>query len=112
MLLAAGVDLTAVELPLFLRVRQQPIGGRDFLDPRLGLGVTRIEVGMVLLSKLAIGFADIVLARVAAKSQHSVGILQVVSSLTVRRRPPDRLSCARLRTLGQKDVLRAICGAK
>src|SRR5579883_1974223 len=71
---AAGVDLAAVEAGALVLVRQQIIGRRDLLEARLGLFVAGVEIGMMPLGELAIGGADLLLARILGDAEHLVGV--------------------------------------
>ncbi len=73
--LAGGVDLAAVELLALLGIADDLVGRRHLLEALLRRGaIGRIEVGMQLLGELAIGAADVVLARSARHAQNHVGI--------------------------------------
>lgn len=54
--LAILVDLAGVEAPALFRIAQQGIGAGDGLEFLLGGFVPRVEVGVQLLGKIAIGF--------------------------------------------------------
>src|SRR6185437_6312108 len=71
---AAGVDLALVEPRAFRLVADDFVGGADFLEPRLGLFVTGIEVGVELLGELAVDRTDFRVGRVRLDPQHLVRI--------------------------------------
>src|SRR6185295_1515565 len=74
-LLAAGVDLPAIEPGPFLRIGQQFICGRDRLETLLGRRFSRVEIRMVLLGELAIRGADLVVGRSFRDAERRVGII-------------------------------------
>ena len=73
--LAGRVDLAAVELLALLGIADDLVGRRHLLEPLFrGGAIGRIEVGVQLLGELAIGAADVVLARGARHAQNQIGI--------------------------------------
>ncbi len=75
LLLPGGIDLTAIELATFHGIGQKFVGGGDHLEPLLGLLAAWVEVGMVLLRQVAIGFANIFLACVTRHAKRFVRVL-------------------------------------
>ena len=53
-----SVDLARIVALSLLGIGQQFVGGRNLLEPLLGVLVARIEVGMELLRQLPVGLAD------------------------------------------------------
>src|SRR5690606_12067956 len=76
-----GMSELIVGAPLVL-VRQNLVGLRDLLEPRLGLGIAGIAVRMVLQRLLAIGLLDLFLRGVARHAK------QLVEVLTQHESPP------------------------
>ncbi len=56
--MALGVDLAAVEAGALVLVGQQVVGRTDLAEAGGGVGLARVDVGVVLLRQLAIGGAD------------------------------------------------------
>ena len=68
-LVARGVDLAAVITTPRLCIPQDLVGGRDFLEPLCGPGISRMAIGVKLHGQIAISRLDVVLARVASDSK-------------------------------------------
>ena len=68
---AAGIDLAAIVLPALLLVRQQLVGGGDFLEALLRFLVARMQIGVRGLGELAIGGADLVRGRISGNAETS-----------------------------------------
>ena len=74
-LLAVGIDFAAVVLLTLGGVADDLVGRGNLLEPLLrGSPIGRIEVGVQLLGKLAVGTTDIVIRRVPLNAQHLVGV--------------------------------------
>src|SRR5699024_8101898 len=77
-LLPLSIDLARVEAFALLGVFQQIISGRGGLET-LGRGGVLVQVGVIGLGDLAIGFLDLGLGRVPGQAQRLVGIVHVLS---------------------------------
>ena len=100
-----GVDLAGVVAASLFRVRQQVVGGRNLLEPLLGMLVARIEVRVQLLGELPVGLADILRARRFGDAEDFIGVFQtrlrerIVGRMLIRlaAASPNRQRGARLR---------------
>src|SRR5215510_16195646 len=68
------INLTVVIALALVRIADDIVGSIDLLEALFGLGLARIEIGMRLLSGLAVGLADVVLAGIWRHAQRLVGI--------------------------------------
>src|ERR1700751_1746196 len=85
---AALVVFTPIVACAFVRVREQIISGRDRFETRFCLRLTRVQIRMKLLGKLAIRLAYIVGAGVRFDTQHLVWCLgRRHSDSTLPQRP-------------------------
>lgn len=72
--LSAGlVELAGIIALALVRVADDGIGGRDFLEPPLDLLVAGIEVGVVGLGELAVGRAYVLIRRGLRYTKHVIG---------------------------------------
>ena len=75
LLLAAGIDVAAVEPRTLIGITQQVVGRRDRLEAFLGHRITRMQIRMVLLGELAVGLADIIRSGLRRHAEHLVWIV-------------------------------------
>ena len=76
LLLPRGVDLAAIELSPLFGIRQDRIGGGHSFESLFGLGVSGVEVGVVLFGQFSICVPDGVLARVTRHAKRRVWVRQ------------------------------------
>src|SRR5271165_5207561 len=69
-----GVDLAGVVAAALVRIGQELVGGRNLLEPLLGVLVARVEVRMQLLGELTIGLADLLGGRRLGDAEDLVGV--------------------------------------
>ena len=72
-----------VVLLALLDVTEDVVRGRDLLEALLGLRVTGIRVGMVLLGQLSVGALDVLVARAGLHAEH--GVVVLLEPLALRR---------------------------
>ena len=71
---ARGVDLAGVVAAPLVRVGQEVVGRRHFLEPLLGVLVAGIEVRMQFLGQLPVGLADLLGGRGLGEAEDLVGV--------------------------------------
>src|SRR5689334_713589 len=73
---ARFVDFTPIVPRPLVGIGKQVVGRRDLFEPGFGFGFARIDVGMELLSELAIGLAYVVRAGVGLDAEHLIRSLR------------------------------------
>ncbi len=73
--IAVGIDVAGVEFGALVLVAEHVIGGGNFLEALLGLGVARMGVGMMLLGEVAEGLFDFGFAGGLGHAQDFIGIV-------------------------------------